>query len=64
MVNLNLIDTAEMGIKRSFEKLREKYFPMLDYNFSKNNRLRVTIYEKVLNEKYTNLLYTANVSTV
>ncbi len=57
MVNLNLIDTAEMGIKRSFEKLREKYFPMLDYNFSKNNRLRVTIYEKVLNEKYTNLLF-------
>lgn len=57
MINLNLIDTAEMGIKRSFEKLREKYFPMLDYNFSKNNRLRVTIYEKVLNEKYTNLLF-------
>ncbi len=57
MVNLDLIDTAEMGIKRSFEKLREKYFPMLDYNFSKNNRLRVTIYEKVLNEKYTNLLF-------
>ena len=57
MVNLNLIDIAGMGIKRSFEKLRERYFPMLDYDFSENNRVRVTIYGKVLNEKYTSLLF-------
>lgn len=57
MVNLNLIDTAGMGIKRSFEKLKERYFPMLDYDFSENNRVRVTIYGKVLNEKYTSLLF-------
>lgn len=57
MVNLNLIDTAGMGIKRSFEKLRERYFPMLDYDFSENNRVRVTIYGKVINEKYTSLLF-------
>ena len=57
MVNLNLIDTAGMGIKRSFEKLRERYFPMLDYDFSESNRVRVTIYGKVLNEKYTSLLF-------
>lgn len=57
MVNLNLIDTAGMGIRRSFEKLRERYFPMLDYDFSENNRVKVTIYGKVLNEKYTSLLF-------
>lgn len=57
MVNLNLIDTAGMGIRRSFEKLRERYFPMLDYDFSESNRVRVTIYGKVLNEKYTSLLF-------
>ena len=57
MVNLNLIDTAGMGIKRSFEKLRARYFPMLDYDFSESNRVRVTIYGKVLNEKYTSLLF-------
>lgn len=57
MVNLNLIDTAGMGIKRSFKKLRERYFPMLDYDFSERNRVRVTIYGKVLNEKYTSLLF-------
>ena len=45
MVNLNLIDTAGMGIKRSFEKLRARYFPMLDYDFSEANRVRVTKFE-------------------
>ncbi len=30
---------------------------MLDYDFSENNRVRVTIYGKVLNEKYTSLLF-------
>ena len=60
MVNLNLIDTAGMGIKRSFEKLRARYFPMLDYDFSEDNRVRVTIYGKVLNEKYTSVLFENN----
>lgn len=57
MVNLNLIDTAGMGIRRSFEKLRERYFPMLDYDLSENNRVKVTIYGKVIDEKYTSLLF-------
>lgn len=57
MVNLNMIDTAGMGIRRSFEKLRERYFPMLDYDFSEYNRVRVTIYGKIINEKYTSLLF-------
>ena len=57
MVNLNLIDTAGMGIRRSFEKLRARYFPMLDYNLSESNRVKVTIYGSVLNEKYTSVLF-------
>lgn len=57
MVNLNLIDTAGMGIRRSFEKLRERCFPMLDYDFSENNRVKVTIYGKIIDEKYTSLLF-------
>ena len=60
MVNLNLIDTAGMGIRRSFEKLRERYFPMLDYDLSESNRVKVTIYGKVIDEKYTSLLYENN----
>ena len=57
MVNLNLIDTAGMGIRRSFEKLRERYFPMLDYDLSTSNRVKVTIYGKIIDEKYTSLLF-------
>ena len=57
MVNLNLIDTAGMGIRRSFEKLRERYFPMLDYDLNTSNRVKVTIYGKIIDEKYTSLLF-------
>ena len=39
MVNLNMIDTAGMGIRRSFEKLRERFFPMPDYDLSEENRV-------------------------
>lgn len=57
MVNLNMIDTAGMGIRRSFEKLRERYFPMLDYDLSEFNRVKVIIYGKIIDEKYTSLLF-------
>ena len=57
MVNLNMIDTAGMGIRRSFEKLRERYFPLLDYDLSEFNRVKVIIYGKIIDEKYTSLLF-------
>ena len=56
MVNLNMIDTAGMGIRRSFEKLRERFFPMPDYDLSEENRVKVTIYGKILDEQYLKLL--------
>lgn len=56
MVNLNMIDTAGMGIRRSFEKLRERFFPMPDYDLSEKNRVKVTIYGKILDEQYSKLL--------
>ena len=56
MVNLNMIDTAGMGIRRSFEKLRERFFPMPDYDLSEENRVKVTIYGEILDEKYSKLL--------
>ena len=57
MVNLNMIDTAGMGIRRSFEKLRERLFPMPDYDLSEKGRVKVTIYGKILDEKYSELLF-------
>lgn len=57
MVNLNMIDTAGMGIRRSFEKLRERLFPMPDYDLTEQGRVKVTIYGKILDEKYSELLF-------
>ena len=56
MVNLNMIDTAGMGIRRSFEKLRERFFPMPDYDLSEYNRVKVTLYGKILDEQYSKIL--------
>lgn len=56
MVNLNMIDTAGMGIRRSFEKLRERFFPMPDYDLTEKDRVKVTIYGKIIDEQYSKLL--------
>lgn len=57
MVNLNMIDTIGSGIKRMFVSQRKRFFPMPDYKID-DNALTVTIYGKVLNEKYVMLLKT------
>lgn len=57
MVNLNMIDTAGMGIRRSFEKLRRRFFPMPDYDLSESTRVKVTIHGKIIDEKYSQLLF-------
>lgn len=57
MVNLNMIDTAGSGIKRIYKIQREKYFPMPDYDFSEKNRVKVTLYGTIINEKYSKLLF-------
>ena len=56
MVNLNMIDTAGMGIRKKKKKLRERFFPMPDYDLSEENRVKVTIYGKILDEQYSKLL--------
>lgn len=56
MVNLNMIDTATMGIRKVFKIQKSKYFPLPDYDLS-NNKVAVTIYGKVINENYTKILY-------
>jgi len=57
MVNLNMIDTVGSGIKRVFRIQRNKFFPLPDYDLSDNNRVKVIIYGKIINEDYTNLIY-------
>lgn len=51
MLNLNMIDTTGSGIKRMFVIQRKKFFPLPDYDLSKN-KVQVTIVGKVLDMKY------------
>lgn len=57
MAKLSMIDTATMGIRKIFNIQKERFFPMPDYDFSKNNEVSVTVYGKILNENYTRILY-------
>lgn len=56
MANFGMIDTATMGIRRVYEMLRNKYFPMPDYECDKD-QVKVTVYGTVIDTKYTQLLY-------
>lgn len=57
MVHFNMIDTVGRGIKKIFTEQRKRFFPMPDYVIDNENRsVGVTIYGKVIDEKYTNLL--------
>ena len=55
MVELGLVDTIGSGIRRMFNKQRDRLFPMPDYDFS-DNRVKVTIVGKVLDMDYAMLL--------
>ena len=57
MVKFNMIDTATSGIRKVYRIQRNKYFPLPDYNLEDPKQVEVTVYGKVLDEKYTNLLY-------
>lgn len=57
MVGFNMIDTATSGIKKVFRIQREKFFPMPDYDLSSNDQVSVKVYGKVIDEKYTYILY-------
>ena len=57
MVNFHMIDTATSGIKKVFRIQRNKFFPMPDYDLTQVNQVSVTVYGKVINEKYTYILF-------
>ena len=57
MVNLNMIDTVGSGIRRIYNIQKEKFFPMPDYDLSEENRVKVTLYGKIIDEKYSKILF-------
>ena len=57
MSNFYMIDTASMGIRKVYKIQKEKFFPMPDYDFSKQDEVSVVVYGKVLNKSYTHILF-------
>ncbi len=57
MVNLYMIDTNSMGIPMMYQIQKEKCFPLPTYDLSNPNRVKVTIYGKILDKNYTQLLH-------
>lgn len=58
MVNLYMIDTNSMGIPMMYQIQRNKCFPLPTYDLDTINRVKVTIYGKLLDKNYTQLLHT------
>ncbi len=56
MVNLYMIDTNSMGIPMMYQIQRDKCFPLPTYDLSIVNRVKVTVYGKILDKNYTQLL--------
>ena len=57
MVELNMIDTVGSGIRRIYNIQKEKFFPMPDYDLSEENRVKVTLYGKIIDENYSKILF-------
>jgi Predicted transcriptional regulator containing an HTH domain and an uncharacterized domain shared with the mammalian protein Schlafen len=56
MVNLYMIDTNSMGIPMMYQIQREKCFPLPTYDLENPSRVKVTLYGKILDRNYTQLL--------
>ncbi|MDR2570568.1 MAG: putative DNA binding domain-containing protein [Oscillospiraceae bacterium] len=57
MAKIKLIDSAQWGILKVYNTLRDCYFPMPDYDFNTLNQVSVTVYGKELDKNYTKLLF-------
>jgi len=55
MKNLGMIETQGGGIRKIFNFQRQRCFPLPDYDLS-NNRVKVTITGKILNEDFVRIL--------
>lgn len=57
MVNLNMIDTVGSGIRRVYNIQKDKFFPLPDYDLSEENRVKVVLYGKIIDENYSKILF-------
>ena len=56
MVNLDMIDTMGMGIRRMFLEQRKRNFPLPEYNLEDSNHVHLVIYGKLIDENYSRIL--------
>ena len=52
-----MIDTVASGIRRVYNIHKEKFFPLPDYDLNDVNRVKVTLYGKIINENYSKILF-------
>ena len=55
MVNLNMVDTIGSGIRKMFNFQRARFFPLPEYDLSKN-KVKVTVIGKVLDMDFATVL--------
>ncbi|WP_026978985.1 ATP-binding protein [Flavobacterium tegetincola] len=55
MKNLDMIETQGGGIRKIFNFQKQRFFPLPDYNFN-DNRVKVTIIGKILDENFAKIL--------
>ena len=58
MVKFHMIDTATSGIKKVYRIQKDKFFPMPDYDLSSGSQVSVKVYGKILDERFTFILFT------
>ena len=56
MVQLDMIDTLGMGIRRMFIEQRKRFFPLPEYELSEINHVTMTIYGRLIDENYSRVL--------
>lgn len=57
VVNMYMIDTNSMGILMIYEIQKDKCFPLPTFDLETPNRVIVTVYGKVMDSNYTQLLH-------
>lgn len=55
MKNLDMIETQGGGIKKMFNFQKQRFFPLPDFDFE-NNKVKVTIIGKILDENFARIL--------
>ena len=56
MAELNMIDQMGYGIQRIYERQRQRFFPLPDYNLDDPNVVQLTIHGRVVDPAYSRLL--------